>query len=149
MGIFAHSQLNRSMPSLKIATRYTAFAIVATLVNLLSQELSLALYQAAFALPAAILAGTAAGLITKYTLDKIYIFNHVSTSPKEAIKTFSGYTLTGVFTTALFWISELGLHWLFGTEAARITGAILGLAVGYGIKYQLDKRYVFLSRDAA
>ncbi len=149
MGFFALRQLNQPMSSLKIAARYTAFAIIATLINLLSQELSLAVYRATFALPLAILAGTAAGLITKYTLDKNFIFNHVSSSHRDSIKTFGGYTFTGVFTTALFWISELGLHWLLGTEAARITGAILGLAVGYGIKYQLDKRYVFTPRDTA
>jgi putative flippase GtrA len=137
------------MSPLNIAIRYTLFALIATLINLLTQELSLALYQAAFALPAAILAGTGTGLITKYILDKLFIFNHTSSSPRDAIKNISGYTLTGVFTTALFWASELGFAALFGTEAARITGAVLGLAVGYGIKYQLDKRFVFIPRDMA
>jgi putative flippase GtrA len=68
------------MSPLNIAIRYTAFALVATVVNLLTQELSLAVYQAAFALVVAMFAGTATGLITKYFLDKLYIFNHVSST---------------------------------------------------------------------
>lgn len=137
------------MSPLKIAIHYTLFAAVATLVNLLTQELALALYQGSFALVAAMLAGTATGLVTKYMLDKLYIFNHVNRSPSEVIKNFSGYTLTGVFTTALFWVCELGFDALFATDSARITGAVLGLAAGYGIKYQLDKRFVFIPRDTA
>ncbi len=135
------------MSPLTIAIRYTAFALVATVINLLTQELSLAVYQAAFALVVAMVAGTATGLVSKYFLDKLYIFNHVSPSKNAAIKNFTGYTLTGVFTTALFWVCELGFEVFFGTDAARITGATLGLAAGYGIKYQLDKRFVFNPRD--
>ena len=137
------------MSSLEIAIRYTAFAAVATLINLITQQLSLAVYQASFSLMIAMLAGTATGLITKYILDKLYIFNHVSASANDTIKNFTGYTLTGVFTTALFWLSELGFEAFFGTDGARITGAALGLAAGYGIKYQLDKRFVFTPRDTS
>jgi putative flippase GtrA len=141
--------LNLIMSPLKIATRYAVFAAVATLINLLTQELSLGLYQGSFALVTAMLAGTATGLVTKYLLDKRYIFNHVTGSPRDALKNFSGYTLTGVFTTALFWVCELGFDAVFASDAARIIGAILGLAAGYGIKYQLDKRFVFTPRDMA
>ena len=141
--------LNHTMSSLKLAVRYTVFAIAATLINLLTQELSLSFYQGAFALIIAMFAGTATGLVTKYVLDKLYIFKHVSSSPRDAIKNFSGYTLTGILTTVLFWLSELGFDAFFGTDSARIIGAILGLASGYVIKYQLDKRFVFTPRDIA
>ncbi len=45
--------------------------------------------------------------------------------------------------TAIFWATETGFWLAFGTHAAREIGAVLGLAVGYVVKYQLDRRYVF------
>jgi putative flippase GtrA len=48
-----------------------------------------------------------------------------------------------VITTLIFWGTET-LFWLtWGTDLMRETGAVIGLAVGYVIKYNLDKRFVF------
>jgi hypothetical protein len=52
-----------------IALLYTAFAIIATGVNLSLQWLSLRYYQGHFHLPAAMVVGTCAGLVTKYLLE--------------------------------------------------------------------------------
>ena len=49
----------------------------------------------------------------------------------------------GLVTTALFWGTETAFWLLWGTEAMRELGAVLGLSVGYVVKYNLDKRYVF------
>lgn len=62
---------------------------------------------------------------------------------------FMLYTVMGVATTALFWGIEYGFHLAFGTDAMRYLGGVIGLTLGYIIKYQLDKRYVFVSRQAA
>ncbi len=137
------------MTAISLALRYALFALIATLINLLTQELWLWLYAGSFELVLAMFAGTATGLVAKYLLDKRFIFNHVTKSPADTIRNFSRYTLTGVFTTGLFWVTELGFHGFFGTDGARISGAVLGLATGYGIKYYLDKRYVFTPRDMA
>jgi putative flippase GtrA len=53
----------------------------------------------------------------------------------------------GIVTTAIFWITETAfwLHWQ--TEAMRELGAVIGLMIGYTVKYQLDRRFVFT--DAA
>jgi preprotein translocase subunit SecA len=40
--------------------------------------------------------------------------------------------------------SEFGFDFLFGTKLMRYVGGVIGLAIGYAIKYQLDKRYVFV-----
>ncbi len=56
---------------------------------------------------------------------------------------FTLYTLMGLVTTAIFWGSET-LFWIvWRTDAMRELGAVLGLAVGYMVKYNLDRRYVF------
>ena len=113
------------------------------MVNLLKEEFSLLIYDDSLSLYTAVLTGTIAGLISKYWFDKHYIFVFVTESAKHNLHTFVIYTLTGGFTTFLFWSFEIGFEFWFGTRIARYTGAVIGLSLGYVVKYQLDKRYVF------
>jgi putative flippase GtrA len=133
------------MTALNTAMLYCIFAAIATLVNLLTQEASISLIKATYSLEIAIVAGTAAGLVSKYILDKRFIFRNKSTTARDSMAKFSAYSLTGVITTLLFWGFEFGFDSYFGTKFARYSGAVMGLAIGYGIKYQLDKRFVFNS----
>lgn len=133
------------MTPLNTALLYCIFAIIATVVNLLTQEASIFVIDVTFSLEIAIVAGTATGLISKYILDKRFIFRNKSTTTRDSLAKFSTYSLTGVFTTLLFWGFEFGFDSYFGTKFARYSGAIIGLAIGYGIKYRLDKRFVFNS----
>jgi putative flippase GtrA len=133
---------------MKVVFLYAAFAVVATVLNLLGQELSLLVYRGQYALYLAILAGTAVGLLSKYVLDKQFIFNVTSRSRGDELNRFFAYTLTGLFTTLVFWGCELGFEYLYGNRTARYTGAVIGLSIGYVLKYQLDKRFVFLNRIA-
>src|SRR5690606_13786405 len=133
--------------ALRIAIAYTLFAVLATAANLGTQILALQVYSGAWALMVAIVAGTGVGLVIKYVLDKRYIFRYLTRSAAHEGKTFLLYTFTGVATTIIFWGFELGFDAVFGTASARYTGAVLGLAIGYVAKYQLDKRHVF--REAA
>ncbi len=48
-----------------------------------------------------------------------------------------------MLTTAIFWGLELGAYAAFHTQTARYVGGAVGLALGYWLKYQLDKRLVF------
>lgn len=122
---------------------YIAFAVVATLANLAAQRLALAVYGGPYAIILAIAAGTGVGLVAKYLLDKRWIFADRSAGVSAHGRTFGLYTMTGVGTTLIFWGSE-GAFWaIYRTETMREIGAVLGLAVGYVIKYQLDKRFVF------
>lgn len=133
------------MTALNTALLYCVFASIATAINLLTQEASVSLLSVAYSLEIAIVAGTATGLISKYILDKRYIFRNNSITARDSLTKFSAYSLTGVFTTLLFWGFEFGFDSYFGTKFARYSGAIIGLAIGYGLKYQLDKRFVFNS----
>ena len=47
-------------------------------------------------------------------------------------------------TTLVFWGTEFAFHLAFQTDAMRYLGGVIGLVIGYAIKYQLDKRYVFI-----
>jgi putative flippase GtrA len=130
-----------------IALNYTLFAVLATLTNIAAQDLSLVIYSNRHALLVSVLAGTAAGLLLKYQLDKRYIFGF---SPRDLIhdsRTFVLYTSMGVLTTAVFWVFEFTFEFLFQDKYLRYLGAVIGLAVGYSLKYQLDRRFVFLPRE--
>lgn len=131
------------MTATTIVIRYSAFALLATLANLFAQELSIRLYSGPANIYVGILIGTIVGLVTKYLLDKQFIFTYQARSSLQNAQTFLAYSLTGVGTTLIFWGSEIGFELVYGTKSARYLGAVIGLSLGYVVKYQLDKRYVF------
>lgn len=131
------------MFGLRLALAYVLFAALATLVNLLTQAGVVQVWTAPEAVYAAILAGTLTGLYTKYALDRRYIFSVARKRPAQEGRQFLLYSANGVFTTAIFWGSELLFMALFERPWMRYVGAVLGLAVGYWIKYRLDRRFVF------
>lgn len=130
---------------MSLALRYALFAVLATLANLGAQRAVLALSPAdpALSFAAALIAGTGVGLVVKYVLDKRYIFYDRSTGLAAHSRRFSLYTAMGIVTTLIFWGTETAFWLTWGTDLARETGAVLGLAVGYVVKYRLDKAYVF------
>lgn len=134
---------------MKLAAVYAFLAVVATLANIGSQYLTASIYTGAYALGAAMAVGTGVGLVLKYVLDKRYIFRFRAKSVLHDGYTLVLYTLMGVATTAIFWAFEWGFHHAFRSQAMRYVGAALGLALGYFIKYRLDKRYVFRSQESA
>lgn len=132
-----------------LVLRYTAFAILATIANLGAQRLVLMAGEGALVFAAAVFTGTLVGLVVKYVLDKRWIFQDMSTGVKAHGQRFSLYTLMGVVTTAIFWGTETAFWLIWQTDAMRELGAILGLSVGYVIKYHLDRRFVFTAPVAA
>jgi putative flippase GtrA len=132
----------------RIALLYAVFAALATAANLGTQALVIWAYQGPYAVPLSILVGTAAGLPIKYVLEKRHIFDFKADDLAHDGRMFFLYTAMGVFTTLLFWGVEYGFHLAFGTDLMRYVGGAIGLSAGYVIKYQLDKRYVFIARPA-
>ncbi len=127
-----------------LALRYVAFAILATLVNLAAQVCVFTLYQGTGAIYFAIFTGTLTGLIVKYLLDKQFIFEYQSNNMRDDAQKFALYSLMGIFTTLLFWAVELGFDFFIAHDHAKYWGAVVGLSLGYLLKYQLDKRFVFV-----
>ncbi|WP_258237390.1 GtrA family protein [Arcobacter sp. AHV-9/2010] len=123
--------------------KYSFFALIATIINLFTQFIILAIYLQDFSLYIAMFFGTLTGLIAKYILDKKYIFYYVVKDKKEDSQKFILYSIMGVFTTVIFWGFEIGFDYIFDSEIAKYIGAIIGLSIGYVTKYFLDKKFVF------
>ena len=126
-----------------LVLKYSFFALIATIINLFTQFISLAIYSQNFSLYIAMFFGTLTGLIAKYILDKKYIFYYVVKDKKEDSQKFILYSIMGVFTTVIFWGFEIGFDYIFDSEIAKYIGAIIGLSIGYITKYFLDKKFVF------
>lgn len=132
-----------------LVLRYAAFAALATLANLGTQRLVLLAGNTPAFFVAALGAGTIVGLVIKYMLDKRWIFYDVGTGMRNHSRKFSLYTAMGLVTTAIFWATETAFWLVWQTAAMRELGAILGLSVGYVVKYNLDRRFVFTDRQMA
>lgn len=135
--------------ALSIAVLYSAFALLSMAINLGSQMLSMHWYVGAYAVEVSILVGTIAGLPLRYLLEKRYIFSFKSDGVAHDGWLFVLYSFMGVFTTLIFWGVEYAFHLLFSTDAMRYLGGAIGLAIGFFVKYQLDKRFVFVTRPTA
>lgn len=140
--------LGAPLPLQVLVLRYGAFAVLATLANLGAQRAVLLAGDDAVRIAAAMLAGTAVGLVVKYLLDKRWIFYDATRGARDTGRQFGLYSAMGLVTTAIFWASQTGFWLTFGTHAARELGAVLGLTVGYVVKYRLDRAYIFVERPA-
>ena len=91
--------------------------------------------------------GTLTGLVVKFVLDKKLIFFHVVENKKDDAKKFTLYSLMGVFTTIIFWGTEIAFDVFSQNPNAKYLGAVIGLSIGYIIKYFLDKKFVFIHKE--
>ena len=127
--------------------RYGVFAVIATIANLATQRGVLQFGDTGAIFAAAVGAGTIVGLIIKYLLDKRWIFYDLETGAKSHGRKFSLYTAMGIVTTVIFWGAETVFWLVWQTDFMRELGAVIGLGVGYVIKYHLDRRFVFTDRQ--
>jgi putative flippase GtrA len=128
---------------LNLALKYSLFAAIATAVNLLTQWPFFALLDASWVLYLAMAAGTLTGLVTKYVLDKRWIFYYTPPNRRDDFYRFMLYTAMGGFTTIIFWGTEMAFYFWVPVNGAQYWGGALGLAIGYTAKYLLDRRFVF------
>ena len=132
---------------MSLVISYSLFAFLATVANIASQDFFLRIYLGPFAIILSVGVGTLVGLIVKYLLDKRYIFRYRTEGFGHESKIFALYVTMGIVTTLIFWGFEFGFHFLFDDKVMRYLGGIIGLGIGYWIKYQLDKRYVFITKE--
>lgn len=128
---------------MNLAIRYVIFALIATAVNIEAQDIVIRNYIGAFDIFFSVVVGTGVGLVIKYVLDKRYIFRFCARDAVHDRKTFVLYSFMGLTTTVIFWCFEFGFNHIFKTTEMRYLGGIIGLAIGYLMKYHLDRRYVF------
>lgn len=89
-----------------------------------------------------ILIGILAGFFVKFLFDKFLVFENKSML-KETIKQFIIYGLLAVITTLIFIIFEFSFKILFKFPHSELLGGFIGLAIGYTVKFFLDKIFVF------
>lgn len=123
--------------------RYAGFAVLATIANLGMQRLVLSGGDSGAMFALAVAAGTLVGLVVKYILDKRWIFFDDATGLKAHGKKFTLYTVMGIVTTAIFWGTETAFWLIWATDHMRELGAVIGLLIGYIVKFNLDRRFVF------
>lgn len=128
---------------MKLSFAYAFFALIATVANIATQDFTLRVYFGPFHVVVSVLAGTLAGLLLKYVLDKKYIFRFYPRNAVHDGQTFLLYSFMGLLTTVIFWGFEFGFDYLFKTTELRYLGGVIGLAIGYVAKYHLDKKFVF------
>ena len=126
-----------------LVLRYATFAVIATIANLCVQRLVLSQGSDGLTFALAVGTGTLVGLVLKYMLDKRWIFYDLDTGVKAHGQKFSLYTSMGLVTTAIFWGIETAFWLIWQTDVMRELGAVIGLSIGYAVKYNLDRRFVF------
>lgn len=130
-----------------IAALYIGFALLSMIINIGSQMLSIWGYPGPYSVEISILVGTATGLPLRYFLEKKYIFKYQSKNFCHDSKLFALYSFMGVITTAIFWGTEYVFHLIYATDTMRYTGGVIGLSIGFYVKYRLDKKFVFVSNQ--
>lgn len=124
--------------------RYVTFAALAIAVNLLAQATTMATVgEYWFGIYAALAFGNGAGLVFKYIADKYWVFQDNKASLRNDSCKFAVYAAFGLGTTFIFWGVELAFHHMFQSALMTNVGAVLGLSIGYVIKYNLDKNITF------
>ncbi len=126
--------------------RYLLFACLATLVNLVMQEITIRIAPIA-PLTSSIVMGTAAGFILKYALDKKCVFDDAYEGHRQEFHKIILYAAFSVLTTLVFWGFEVVFWMIWQTDLAKYTGAVIGLAIGYAAKFVLDRTFVFKERQ--
>jgi len=127
-----------------LSLKYTVFAFLAIMVNLVMQHLASVIYAGFLELYVSMAVGTLAGLVVKYFLDKRFIFYDQTMGLRQMSRKFFLYSAIGGITTLVFWGFEISFDWIFETKEMRYFGGLIGLVIGYWGKYQLDKRIVFI-----
>ncbi|WOE31303.1 MULTISPECIES: GtrA family protein [unclassified Acinetobacter] len=129
--------------SIRLTVLYICFALIATLFNILAQQISTYIYDGSFYIIYAMLIGTFLGLVIKYILDKTFIFQYKTRNLQHNTRLFILYLIAGILTTFIFFGAELLFYYLFEDKEMRYVGGIIGLMIGYICKYYLDKKFVF------
>ena len=132
--------------AVRIAMLYTLFAALSTSINIGSQVVSIWVYKGPFFIEISILVGTAAGLPLRYFLEKHYIFAFNSKNLLHDGRLFISYSAMGVITTLIFWGTEYAFHLVYDADIMRYVGGVIGLSIGFYVRYQLNKKYVFVKK---
>ena len=123
--------------------KYILFSFISMLINIISQRIIFTLNSSEHVFTLAIITGTITGFISKYYFDKNFVFKDKTLLILDKSKQILKYAYFAVFTTLIFLTTEYLFWIIYNTHSAREIGAVIGLSIGYYLKYILDKKYVF------
>lgn len=138
---------------------FMVFAVISTGINLGSQAIIKAtlsditllnhtFFQLEYYFIIQLLTGTILGFVSKFILDKYYVFQSRNTTLTQTFKQIVLYGLMAILTTLVFWSVEIGFKMIFEFNGADLVGGILGLSIGYTMKFFLDNKFVFLKTNS-
>lgn len=123
---------------------YFIFAIISIILNISIQELFfIFIGRESQVLAIAMVIATIVSFVFKYFMDKFYVFNSKSETKKEEVKKVFLYGFFSVFTTLIYMVVEFAFHISFSFQHKEELGAMLGLTIGYIVKYIIDKKITF------
>tara|TARA_B100001057_G_C22123399_1_gene671656 strand:+ start:124 stop:513 length:390 start_codon:yes stop_codon:yes gene_type:complete len=128
---------------MNLAIRYIFFSVISIFINICTQVLIFQIINSRDIIYIALFFGTITGLLSKYFLDKHWIFMYEAKNKRDDFTKFFMYSLMGLATTTIFWLTEWYFYTTFNFYGSQYIGGIIGLSIGYTIKYQLDKYFVF------
>lgn len=137
------------MSTVQLSLLYGLFGVISIASNLIAQSLihwiwPLSAGELDLAYFTALAFGTGVGLVVKFLLDKIWIFEDFEADgAAQHGAQFLRYAAMGLVTTGIFWGAQSGAFALWRSETALLIGGAAGLTLGYVVKYQLDRRFVF------
>ena len=87
--------------------------------------------------------GTVAGFIFKFIADKFVVFGEdvAEAASTRTARQLGIYFTFAIFTTIIFWGTETLFKILW--PPLYLLGGIIGLAIGYTVKFLLDRQFVF------
>jgi putative flippase GtrA len=141
------------------AVLYFSFAVLVIVLNLIIQKLHMDFlspwicsqvswqFVQTFYCPESgrVLVGSVLGVgvsyIVKFILDKFIVFQKRSRDLKQTSKEFIKYFLFAILTTLINIGGQYLLYWAFSID--YIIAGFISLAIGYIVKFLLDRKYVF------
>lgn len=122
-------------------TLYVLFAGAAVGLNVLVQRLVFAVYHGPQTIVVAMVVGAGVALTAKYFLDRKWVLGvRHAADEEEIIK----YAMAGATITLVFFAFQYTIWIFYQTDLARDIGIVLGMAVGYLIKFLIDRKFVFV-----
>ncbi|HNZ27471.1 MAG TPA: GtrA family protein [Spirochaetota bacterium] len=91
-----------------------------------------------------ILCATIVAFLFKFLIDKHFIFQNKKDGITKNIRQLFVYGFFAIFTTLIFWGTVFIFKLFLEKIIWEIIGSIIGLSVGYTLKFFLDKKYVFV-----
>ncbi len=94
-----------------------------------------------------IIIGTGLGFMSKFILDKFFVFKEKHENIAHTFRQMILYGIMAVFTTFIFWSFQISFKLLFDFTFAEEIGAVIGLGIGYTVKFLLDRKFVFIPQE--